>query len=131
MFHKSKIVFHRVLIGGSLIFYPGILAYAALFDDNLSRAPGADVTIQRVLAILAYLACWLSRLSLTVVVGGLVVYAILFFKSQGNPQAFGEAKKAFTWGLVGILVIFAVYTIIKTIASFVGVDYPITPFTSC
>jgi len=43
--------------------------------------------------------------------------------SQGNPAKLEEAKKAFNWALVGVLVILGTYTIIATVANGLGADY--------
>ena len=47
--------------------------------------------------------------------------------AQGNPTKYEEAKKSFTWGLVGVLVILGTYTIIATVANFLGGNYSPIP----
>ena len=50
----------------------------------------------------------------------IVFYGIKFMMSQGNQTKFDEAKKSFTWALVGVLVILGTYTIILTVADLLG-----------
>ena len=52
-------------------------------------------------------------------------------KGGGNPKEFGGAKKSLAWGLVGVLVIFGVFTIIFSIADLLGVSYPILRIMQC
>src|SRR3989344_8512482 len=83
--------------------------------NNLSGAPGVNLTIQGVFDILVRMTCWGSRMALLVIVISLVYYAIMYFKGQGSPQSIGEANGAFKWGLIGSIVVFGVYTIIKSV----------------
>ena len=84
---------------------------------------GVDLTIQSVFGIITGLACWFTRFALVLMVVMIVFYGIKFMTSQGNPTKFGEAKTSFVWALVGVLVILGAYTIIATVANFVGGDY--------
>ncbi len=47
--------------------------------------------------------------------------------AQGNATKYEEAKKSFTWGLVGVLVILGTYTIIATVANALGANYSPIP----
>lgn len=92
---------------------------------------GIDLTIQSVFGIITGLACWFTRLALILIVVYIVIYGLKFMMAQGNPTKYEEAKKSFTWGLVGVLVILGTYTIIATVANFLGGDYNLIPFPSC
>ncbi|MEX2090616.1 MAG: hypothetical protein WD989_00585 [Candidatus Paceibacterota bacterium] len=81
-----------------------------------------NFTIQRVFVIITGLACWFTRFALILMVVMIVFYGIKFMMSQGNQTKFDEAKKSFTWALVGVLVILGTYTIIATIANGLGAD---------
>ena len=81
---------------------------------------GVNLTIQSVFGIITGLACWFTRFALILVVIYIVFYGIKFMMAQGNETKYGEAKKSFTWGLVGVLVILGTYTIILTVADFIG-----------
>ena len=88
---------------------------------------GVNLTIQSVFGIITGLACWFTRFALILMVVYIVFYGIKFMMAQGNPTKYEEAKKSFTWGLIGVLVILGTYTIIATVANFLGGNYPLTP----
>ncbi len=88
---------------------------------------GINLTIQGVFGIITGLACWFTRFALILMVVYIVWYGIQFMMAQGNETKFGEAKKSFTWGLVGVLVILGTYTIIATIANGLGANYTLLP----
>lgn len=92
---------------------------------------GVDLTIQSVFGIITGLACWFTRFALVLMVVMIVFYGIKFMTSQGNPTKFGEAKTSFVWALVGVLVILGTYTIIATVANFVGGDYTLIIPLNC
>ncbi len=84
---------------------------------------GIDLTIQGVFGIITGLACWFTRFALILIVVYIIIYGIKFMMAQGNQTKYDEAKKSFTWGLVGVLVILGTYTIIATVANALGADY--------
>jgi len=84
-------------------------------------------TIQWVFGIITGLACWFSRFALILIVVYIIIYGIKFMMAQGNQTKYEEAKKAFTWGLVGVIVILGTYTIIATVANALGADFGFTP----
>ena len=92
---------------------------------------GIPLTIQSVFGIITGLACWFTRFALVLMVVMIVFYGIKFMTSQGNPAKFGEAKTSFVWALVGVLVILGTYTIIATVANFVGGDYTLIIPLNC
>ncbi len=118
---KNCLLFVGAFIGG---LFPVLSGYAAvnLFNGNLSGAPGQDLTIEGVLAIIVGVTCWISKTAIVIILCGIIVYAFLYFKSRGNPSELNTANQALKWGLVGALVIFAVYTIIRSVASALGVS---------
>ena len=97
----------------------------AIATDNGYQ--GVDLTIQSVFGIITGLVCWFSQFALILIVVYIVIYGIKFMMAQGNQTKFDEAKKSFTWGLVGVLVILGTYTIIATIANALGADYGFIP----
>lgn len=84
---------------------------------------GIDLTIQNVFGIITGLACWFTQFALVLMVVMIVFYGIKFMMSQGNQAKFDEAKKSFTWALVGVLVILGAYTIIATVANGLGANF--------
>lgn len=88
--------------------------------STASQGPGRDFTIQDVFNIIVGLTCWLTRIAIFLIVIALLYYGFLFMRAQGDPGKLGEAKKAFAWGLVGIIVILGTYSIIATVAYTVG-----------
>ncbi|MBX4189918.1 hypothetical protein KW791_01290 [Candidatus Parcubacteria bacterium] len=97
--------------------------YLADAGEDLNGLPGYDITVQSLFGILTGLACWATRLALIAVVLALVWYGLQFILSQGNPTKFAGAKKSFWYGILGVVVIMATYTIIATIANAFGADY--------
>ncbi|KKR02557.1 MAG: hypothetical protein UT29_C0001G0037 [Candidatus Yanofskybacteria bacterium GW2011_GWA1_39_13] len=92
---------------------------------------GVDLTIQSVFGIITGLACWFTRFALILIVVYIIIYGIKFMTAQGNATKYEEAKKSFTWGLVGVLVILGTYTIIATIANGLGADYSLIVPLNC
>lgn len=92
---------------------------------------GVDLTIQSVFGIITGLVCWFSRFALILIVIYIIIYGIKFMMAQGNETKYGEAKKAFTWGLVGVIVILGTYTIIATVANALGADYSLIVPLNC
>lgn len=92
---------------------------------------GIDLTIQSVFGIITGLACWFTRFALILIVVYIVIFGIKFMMAQGNPTKYEEAKKSFTWGLIGVLVILGTYTIIATIANALGADYTLLIPLNC
>ena len=102
----------------NLIIAPLILAQTT--GDGYQ---GIDLTIQSVFGIITGLACWFTRFALILIVVYIIIFGIKFMMAQGNATKYEEAKKSFTWGLVGVLVILGTYTIIATVANALGADY--------
>jgi hypothetical protein len=101
------------------------------FTDFLDKVPGGEFDITWFFTLINNLACRFIQFAIIVFVIMLIVYGLMFFKGRGTPQGMTDSKKALTWGLVGGLVIFSVFTIILSVASFVGVDYPVISRISC
>ena len=74
--------------------------------------------------IIKGLACWIVNAALILIVVAVVFYGIQFLISRGDPGKVGDARKALTWGVVGIIVILGAYTIIATVGYYIGVDIP-------
>ena len=84
--------------------------------------------VQDIPVILTRLTRQVSRLVLIFIVAWLVYSGIRYFLSAGNPAAYSDTKKNFYWSLAGILVVFGVYTIIVSIATFIGYSgLPLVP----
>ena len=84
---------------------------------------GIDLTIQSVFGIITGLACWFTDFALVLIVVYVVIYGVKFMMAQGDPTKYGKAKVSLKWGLLGILIILGTYTIIFTVADFLGGDY--------
>ena len=119
-----------------LLFSPAS-AQTSIFTSGLDDSPGAVATVTNLVKLIGSLACYFIRFGIIAAVIALVVYGIMYLKSRGNPQEFGGAKKAFSWALVGVAVIFGVFTIILTVSSLVGygassyTEYPIFDIIKC
>ena len=108
------------------IYYVAAL-YLFGFSASAQEYTGVNLTIQGVFGIITGLACWFTRFALILIVVYIIIYGIKFMMAQGNPTKYEEAKKSFTWGLVGVLVILGTYTIIATIANALGASYSLVP----
>jgi len=124
---KSKILGFILLLSTFYFLLSTSVFAQSIFTTGLSNSPGAVFTITNLIKLISGLACYAIRFAIIASVIALVVYGIMFLKSRGNPQEFGGAKKALTWGLVGVAVIFGVFTIILTVSSLVG--YGATNYT--
>ncbi|MDP3697192.1 MAG: hypothetical protein Q8R55_04150 [Candidatus Taylorbacteria bacterium] len=106
------------------------LVLAAAFEANaqfgftqfLSGAPGEQLGIDWFFKLLRQATCYFYRLAVVVVVIMFALYGISFLRSRGSVQGVTDARKALTWGLVGGFVIFGAFTIILSVAAFIGVD---------
>lgn len=99
---------------------------------NTAGLQGAEqFSIQWVFGIITGLACWFTRFALILVVIYIIIYGIKFMMAQGNPTKFEDAKKSFTWGLIGVLVILGTYTIIATVANALGANYSLVVPLNC
>ena len=101
------------------------------FTNYLDNSQGQEFNVQQLFNILNSLTCYFIQFAIIVFGGMLIIYGLMFFKSRGSPQGMTEAKKALTWGLVGGLVIFSVFTIILSVVSFIGVDFPVLSTIRC
>ncbi len=100
------------------------------FGTNLGNYPGV-LSVTNIVTLFSRLVCYIIRYAIIATMVALIIYGIMFLKSRGNAQEFGGAKKALAWGLVGTAVIFGVFTIILSVASVIGVSYPITTYIQC
>ena len=121
-----------------LIFFAPVALAQGPVISGLGGSPGSSLTIQGVYAIILGLACWLKQIAMFIVVVALLVYGLMFLWAQGNPTAFGAAKTAFGWGILGAMIVIGSYTIIATVASFggllpAGTSYTVilAPFSGC
>ena len=97
----------------------------AAFTDNLGGSRGEIFTVQMLFNIIRSLACRFIQFGIIAVGIAMVIYGLLFIKSRGNAAEMTNAKQALTWGVVGGLVIFGVFTIILTVGQIIGgIDYP-------
>lgn len=110
----------------------GLVSAQSGFTGYLDNLPGAQISLEWLFATLGSLACYLLQFAIISIGVMIVVYGIMFIKSRGNPQGVTTAKKSLTWGLVGGLVIFGVFTIILTLGDIIGVtNYPILDIVKC
>ncbi len=101
------------------------------FTDFLGGSPGKVYDIAWFFTLLNTLACRFIQFAIIVFGIMLIVYGLMFFKGRGSPQGMTDSKKALTWGLVGGLVIFSVFTIILSVAKIIGSDYVVIDRISC
>lgn len=63
-------------------------------------------------------AAWIIFTIIAVVM--FIIAGILFLTARGNPEQVGQARNAFLWGVVGIVVAILAFTIITLTASVVS-----------
>ena len=114
-----------------MFFLWNISASANIFSGNLNEGPGGRVTVQFLFNILQGIACWSVRFGMILVGIMIVIAGIMYFLSRGNTQKMTDAKKTLTWGVVGAMVIFGVFTIIYSVAVIIGVEYSFFQTLSC
>jgi len=85
-------------------------------------SPGIDLTIQNLLGILNGLVCIVSEAAIVIIVLALIFYGLQFLLSKGDPKKYQDAKTAFKYGLIGIIIVIGTYTIIATIQAAIGGD---------
>lgn len=110
------------------------LGFAAFINAAVAADTGyqgVNLTVQGVFGIITGLVCWFTRFALILIVVYIIIFGIKFMMAQGNPTKYEEAKKSFTWGLVGVLVILGTYTIIATVANALGADYSLIVPLNC
>jgi len=76
--------------------------------------------VQDIPSILVNLACNFTRLVLIFIVFWIAYSGVKFFLARDNPVVYGEAKKSLFWSIVGMILVFGVYTVIVSIANFLG-----------
>lgn len=89
-------------------------------DRGLSGAPGVDITIQGLVAILLGLACYATKAVMVVMVIMIIWYGFRMMASGDNETNFKNARKSLNYAIVGMLVIFAANTIIATVGNTVA-----------
>ena len=131
---KSYIVFFIIIVFSAGLFVFPSQSSADTSDtinQNLSGLPGTDITVQWVINLLTNWACYFIKFAIIATTGAIIIYGILFLKSRGNPQGMTSGRKALSWGIVGGIVIFGVFTIILSTSYLVGVSYPILNIINC
>ncbi len=105
---------------------PGPLPPPPVFNPPPPPPPGAqssifdNLTLWSIPKILAGLSCYIVRFGIIASVIGMVVSGISFLVSKGNATAYANSKKFFMYALVGLLVIYGVYTIILSVGALLG-----------
>lgn len=127
MSYKSSFVFTIVgvtILGLFVLPFQSSAQVSNAINNALTNLKGTNLSIQGLADLLKGLACYFIRFAIIATTTMMVVYGIMFLQSRGNPQGMTSAKKALIWGIVGAVVIFAVFTIILSVAALFGVSYP-------
>ena len=127
-----------VLLFSTFYFLFSTSAHAQFgFTQFLGGAPGEILGIDWLFKFLSQLTCYFYRFAIITFGAMLIIYGLMFLKSRGSPQGMTEARKALTWGFVGGLVIFGVFSIILSIPAILssfgltGPDFPILDMVRC
>jgi hypothetical protein len=110
-----------------------IVQAQSIFTQYLEQinAPGGAFDVGWLYNLISNFACYFIRFAIIVFGVMLVIYGIMFFQSRGAAGGMVSAKKALTWGLVGGLVVFSVFTIVLSIATIINANYDILGYVSC
>ncbi len=95
-----------IIIISSIFISPIIVSAADLFEVPEKTLENVKTTVINILKALVW----------TVTIVMFVYAGILFLTSAGAPDKLGKAKKAFIWGIGGVIVIgigFAIETIVS------------------
>ncbi len=86
-------------------------------DRGLSGAPGVDITVQGLVAILFSLACYATKVIMVVMVVMIIWYGLRMMMSGDSDVSFKNARKSLNYAIIGMLVILATNTIIATVGN--------------
>ncbi len=89
---------------------------------------GVSLTIADIIRILGRFSNFLFDAAYGLCVIFIIVAGVRYMLAGGNAEKIGDAKKNFSWVLIGVLVIFAVNVIINSVAAAVGSPFRISPF---
>ena len=109
----------KVVLFVALAWLPVGTSLAATTNTG---SPGIDLTIQNLLGILNGLVCIVSEAAVVIIVLALIFYGLQFLFSKGDAKKYEDAKTAFKYGLIGIIIVIGTYTIIATIQAAIGGD---------
>lgn len=70
--------------------------------------------------ILAGFSCYVLRFALIVSGISVALTGIFFLFSAGNGERYEKAKRAFKYAILGIVIVYMVYSILFSILSFIG-----------
>jgi hypothetical protein len=127
-FHKLLIIFLFVMVGWLALGSPmGVLADVSTETTSGANYKGPNITIQGVFNLFNSLVCYFVQIVLVFMVIALIWAGVKYLKSQGAGPAVSDANKNLKWVIVGIAVVLGTYTIIASIASFVGSSLPLIP----
>ena len=78
-------------------------------------SPSSGMTYERVIEIVDRVVGFILQMSGIAATVVTIYYGIRMVMAGGDEAAYANARKGFTWALIGSLVIFGVYTIIATV----------------
>lgn len=121
----------RPLIFISLLFIAltFLFGHWAVGADGSNDWQGIDLTIQDVGRIIAGFACWLWSLSVPLMIIFIIWAGLRYMYAGADPGKATKAKDNFRYVIIGSFVILAAFTIIYSVANFIGVDLSFVPFT--
>lgn len=95
--------------------FAAILILIALVTLTATPVFAAEFTYQRLVTIANELVKIALRIIGVIGVIMVVWFGLQMVMSRGDATKFGEARKGLLWALVGLLVVFGVWTIIATV----------------
>jgi hypothetical protein len=134
--HANMINFKKLsavivfLVLASIFFVSSSYAAINIEGATTSNPPvyqGPNLTIQSVFNIFNSLVCYFVQFVLVFMVLALIWTGVSYLRSQGVAGAVTEANKSLQWTVIGIAVILGSYTIVASIAYFVGSSIPLIP----
>jgi len=139
-------MFKKIIIGALAIMIVGGLgaaalnAHAAIIDPSSPAYQTGDYTLDynsdsSVLTVVVGIARWILGIVGTLALVMLIYGGLTFLLSGGSSQAVESGRKIIVAAVIGLIIVFASYLIIKFVLGTMGLNWngkaePLTPKTS-
>ena len=109
------------VLGLSSAFFARTNSFAAIGSDLTGCVQNGVATLKCIPIIFSNIIYWALSLAGIFAVFFIILSGIKFITSGGDPKQVEGARKTMTYAIIGLLVIFFAFAIIKVIASIVNV----------
>ncbi len=119
--NKITIALTVIIFFSLIIFSLPNFAQAGIWDNITCRDKG-DCQLSDVTKLLVNVAQWILGITGSLALLALVYGGVLFLISGGSSETVSKAKKVITGAVIGLIIVFASYTIIAFILRALGID---------